>query len=218
MIFCFFRKNSFKIFELWLIDLLLSLRLIKTGSIGIFKSVFVESGGPLEMEKFQKPWNSYLLILRLVSDFNFICYSCCYVFLFSNKRFLFQGSRIHATVKKNLIGKFDDITQVGDLCRVYQFSVVDRPKCFAVADHSYKIMFQSNTYIGPTDCPRFSKSIFNFKSFSEIKDGSQKPDDPLFGNFFALNSLLFFSTIICFNVFFSKSFFFQCYKISLEMS
>ncbi|KAL6575115.1 hypothetical protein OROMI_012400 [Orobanche minor] len=91
-----------------------------------------------------------------------------------------DGNRIQATVKGHIIDRFDDLIQEGHLLKIQQFSVVDRPKIFPAAYHPYKIVFHKNTYVGPTISTRFPKTIFGFRSFSEIKNGSFKDEAPMF--------------------------------------
>lgn len=80
-----------------------------------------------------------------------------------------------------LIERFQGLVNEGDLCTVNQFSVIDRPKSFSVADFPYRIMFHANTYVASSLNTKFPKSIFKFKRFLDIVDGSQKDDGPLFG-------------------------------------
>ncbi|KAL6580531.1 hypothetical protein OROMI_008555 [Orobanche minor] len=91
-----------------------------------------------------------------------------------------DGTRIQATVKGHIMDRFIDIIQEGQLLKIKQFSVVDRPKFFPAADHPYKIIFHKNNYVGPTVSTRFPKTIFNFRHFSDIKNGSFKDEAPMF--------------------------------------
>ncbi|KAL6580756.1 hypothetical protein OROMI_006679 [Orobanche minor] len=91
-----------------------------------------------------------------------------------------DGTRIQATVKGHIMDRFIDIIQEGQLLKIKQFSVVTRPKIFPAADHPYKIIFHKNTYVGPTVSTRFPKTIFNFRHFSDIKNGSFKDEAPMF--------------------------------------
>ncbi|KAL6556756.1 hypothetical protein OROHE_006632 [Orobanche hederae] len=105
-------------------------------------------------------------------EYSFMMHSSCMYF--------FQGNRIQATVKGHIIDRFDDLIQEGHLLKIQQFSVVDRPKIFPAAYHPCKIVFHKNTYVGPTVSTRFPKTIFSFRSFSEIKNGSFKDEAPMF--------------------------------------
>ncbi|KAL6558258.1 hypothetical protein OROMI_018608 [Orobanche minor] len=78
-------------------------------------------------------------------------------------------TRIQASVKGHIIDRFVDLIIEGD-----------RPKNFPVAIHSFKISFHKNTYVGPTVSTRFPKTVFSFRSFSDIKSGSSKDEAPLF--------------------------------------
>ncbi|KAL6542571.1 hypothetical protein OROMI_024173 [Orobanche minor] len=91
-----------------------------------------------------------------------------------------MGTRIQASVKGHIIDRFVDLIIEGGLYLIEQFSVVDRPKIFPVAVHPFKISFHKNTYVGPTVSTRFPKTIFSFRSFSDIKSGSSKDEAPLF--------------------------------------
>ncbi|KAL6582027.1 hypothetical protein OROMI_006041 [Orobanche minor] len=91
------------------------------------------------------------------------------------------GIRIQTSVKGYIIDRFMDLIVEGGLYLIEQFSVADRPKNFPVAIHPYKISFHKNTYAGPTVSTRFPKTLFNFRSYSDIKSGSSKDDAPLFG-------------------------------------
>ncbi|KAL6563977.1 hypothetical protein OROHE_005217 [Orobanche hederae] len=90
------------------------------------------------------------------------------------------GTRIQASVKGYIIDRFMDLIVEGGLYLIEQFSVVDRPKNFPVAIHPYKISFHKNIYVGPTVSTRFPKTVFSFRSYSDIKSGSSKDDAPLF--------------------------------------
>ncbi|KAL6578168.1 hypothetical protein OROMI_010496 [Orobanche minor] len=90
------------------------------------------------------------------------------------------GTRIQASVKGHIIDRFVDLIIEGGLYLIEQFSVVDRPKNFPVAVHPFKISFHKNTYVGPTVSTRFPKTVFSFRSFSDIKSGSSKDEAPLF--------------------------------------
>ncbi|KAL6518344.1 hypothetical protein OROMI_034045 [Orobanche minor] len=91
-----------------------------------------------------------------------------------------DGNRTQATVKGHIIDRFDNLIQERLLLKIQQFSVVDRPKIFPAAYHPYKIVFQKNTYLGPTVSTRFPKTLFSFRSFSDIKNGSFKYEAPMF--------------------------------------
>ncbi|KAL6579776.1 hypothetical protein OROMI_007800 [Orobanche minor] len=91
------------------------------------------------------------------------------------------GSRIQVLVKGYIIDRFMDLIVEGGLYLIEQFSVVDRPKNFPVAIYPYKISFHKNTYVGPTVSTRFPRTVFSFRSYSDIKSGSSKDDAPLFG-------------------------------------
>ncbi|KAL6579199.1 hypothetical protein OROMI_009415 [Orobanche minor] len=73
-----------------------------------------------------------------------------------------------------------DLIIEGGLYHIEQFFVVDKPKSFHVAIHPYKISFHKNTYVGPIVSTRFPKTVFSFRSYSNIKSGSSKHDAPLF--------------------------------------
>ncbi|KAL6564621.1 hypothetical protein OROMI_016071 [Orobanche minor] len=92
----------------------------------------------------------------------------------------FVSTRIQATVKDHIIDRFVDLIIEGGLYLIEQFSVVDRPKNFPVAVHPFKISFHKNTYVGPTVSTRFPKTVFSFRSFSDIKSGYSKDEAPLF--------------------------------------
>lgn len=83
---------------------------------------------------------------------------------------IFQGDKIHASVRKTLIYKFDKDLKEGFVYSISNFGVACNGGSFRTTRHDYKLNFQFGTKVVNVDRSLVSCSPFSFVPFSEITD------------------------------------------------
>lgn len=86
----------------------------------------------------------------------------CYTFIFQNNikysvlvmvvcLFTLKGTKIHASIKKTLMYKFEKLLVEGKVYSVSSFVLVDSSGEYKTTRHNYKICFMYNTEVRPMD-------------------------------------------------------------------
>lgn len=110
--------------------------------------------------------------------FSIILLSCLYLCLLKRNMYGYmffglclQGDRIHASVRKTLIYKFERNLKEGFLYSIRNFGVACNGGSFRTSRHEYKINFQIRTKVLNVDRGIMSCSPFSFVAFCDINEG-----------------------------------------------
>lgn len=106
----------------------------------------------------------------------------------------FQGDKIHASVRKTLIYKFEKELKEDCVYSMSNFGVACNAGSFRTTKHDYKLNFQIGTKVLNMDNSFVSCSPFTLVPFSEINDGYDT--NYLIGELF-LNNLQYVIVVNC---------------------
>lgn len=84
--------------------------------------------------------------------------------------FFVQGGKIHATIRKTLIYKFEKELKEGMVYSINFFGVVSNGGNFRTTRHGYKLNFQMGTKVVSVDNGLVSASPFSIVLFSDITE------------------------------------------------
>ncbi|XP_057444231.1 uncharacterized protein LOC130736412 [Lotus japonicus] len=79
-----------------------------------------------------------------------------------------KGSKIHASVKRERVYKFDSAIVEGSVYSISKFNVTDSTGPFRPTRHAHKLTFELDTKVIPVPANRVTHSVFN--SFTRLED------------------------------------------------
>jgi hypothetical protein len=80
----------------------------------------------------------------------------------------FQGGKIHALVRKQLIYMFESKLEEGQVYDMSYFSIFPQSGFYRTTLHPYKLVFQLKTNVKPCSSSDISQCGFSFTEISEI--------------------------------------------------
>lgn len=85
-----------------------------------------------------------------------------------NDFFLFQGSKIHATVRRLSVYNFNHLLREGNVYDIHNFGVGPNSGNFRTTRHDFRLNFQSNTRVEPFALVSITRNLFNLVLFADI--------------------------------------------------
>lgn len=95
---------------------------------------------------------------------------------FSIHIYIFQGNKIHATVKEDLVDYFELLLLEGDSKIIVNFSLSEACGFYRSTKHPYKIVFNATTRVRYCDDLPYRLTGFQPVNFREILDGRLSPE------------------------------------------
>lgn len=90
--------------------------------------------------------------------------------------FYTQGNKIHASVKKELVAKYDPFLKEGHSNMFINFSLLHSVGSYRTTTHPYRISFLSKTCVLPSEQLPGDLCGFQPVKYNEVLDGSLNPD------------------------------------------
>lgn len=94
-----------------------------------------------------------------------------------------QGDRIQASIRSQLVSKFQDKLEEGECYMIMNFEISDNGRSYRASSHPYKINFMSMTYVKKCEQIPNLEFRFNFVPFSDIQ--AQTDNDNVFIGIFS---------------------------------